>query len=802
MLPSTVYSRFTSAAVCFFAFAAISVSPGFSQNGESGKTVYDQIKSFALTGGKAEVSNLSLKRDRVQMTFTGTFYFTAPVNGKVVGAVFVGQGTFRAGVPESKFETDNLKRLLKAEFISTGFTSAVLRFTDDTLDIIGKEKTEGGPSVEAQRLAAESNELSLKQSGMNIASRLTTSLLNNESPGFFMGSFDGSKYDRFNLIIDHQNRIPNDVFSINAGEKGLIYSYKHAIKGDEVWAAFYSEADYARRQVAYSDANDIVDIDHFKMDLDVRNPNSKLAMRTRVLMRSRSAGVRSIPFSLGESLGESGDERLKKQLRLKTVRLGNETIEGVQEDWEGGLTVFLPQALAAGQAIEIEFEFEGDFLQAPPNLTNCWYPRSTTSWYPRHGYLDRAKYDLRFVHSKKSRIATVGTRTGEGPMPESKDEMVTTYEIKEPVALVTFAIGPWERHMDSIKWDKGEAEIPLEFNSMPGSYLPIKEDFILAELNNSVRYFHALFGAYPYATYSATFHPYGFGQGFPTMLMIPATDRASKYTYSFVSHETAHQWWGNIVAWRSYRDQWLSEGFAEYSGVMYTSLRESPKAARSLIDSMRESIKRPPLTTTGIGGGKLNDIGPIVMGHRLNTSRTLGSYQALIYDKGALVLRMLHFLFSDPSSNDDRLFFEMMKAFVANYRNSTASTEDFLAVANQHFAKTPISVKYRVTDLNWFFKQWLYETSLPSYRLEYTLTSNPDGTAVASGNLIQEGVDDTWFMPLPILFTFGGNRFASGTIHAIGPKTPFHIKLPAKPTKVELDPHRWVLSDKTETKGL
>ena len=80
----------------------------------------------------------------------------------------------------------------------------------------------------------------------------------------------------------------------------------------------------------------------------------------------------------------------------------------------------------------------------------------------------------------------------------------------------------------------------------------------MAELNNSVRYFHSLFGKYPYETYGAAFHPYGFGQGFPSMVMIPKTDTASKYTFSFIAHETAHQWWGNIVAWRSYRDQWLS----------------------------------------------------------------------------------------------------------------------------------------------------------------------------------------------------------------------------------------------------
>jgi len=777
-------------------------SAGYSQTPDSGKQVYEQIKAFALTGGKADVNTLTIKRDRAQLSFTGTFYFAAPVNGRVTGAVFIGQGSIRVGVPESKFETENLKRLIKAEQVSTAFTSAVLRFTDDTFDLIGKSKTDGSAPPDAQKLAAESNSLSLKQSGMNLASRLTISLLNNETPGFFFGSFDGSRYERFNFLLDQQNRLPNDVFAINGGEKGLIYSYNNSINGNDVWAAFYSETDYAAGKATYADANDIVDINSFKMELDLRQPSAKLGLRTTVSMTSRFANVRSIPFTLGESLGETSNERLKKQLRVKAVRMGSTAIDSIQEDWEGGLTVFLPQAVQVGQSIDIEFEFEGDFLQAPPNIPNCWYPRSTTSWYPRHGYLDRATYDLKFIHNKKVRVATVGSRTSEEPMPDSKDDMVTTYQIKQPVSLVTFAVGPWERHKETIKWDTGEPEIPLEFNSMPGSYLPIKEDFILAELNNSVRYFQALFGSYPYSTYSATFHPYGFGQGFPTMLMIPATDRASKYTYAFISHETAHQWWGNIVAWRSYRDQWLSEGFAEYSGVMYTAVRENPKAARSLVDNMRNSLKMKPETLTGLGTGTLNDIGPIVMGHRLSSSKSFGAYQSLIYDKGALVLRMLHFLFSDPSSVNDKMFFDMMKAFVAKHKNSTASTEDFLAVANEHFVRTPIARKYRITDLNWFFQQWIYETALPSYRLEYTISATPEGTPLVSGNLIQEGVHDKWFMPVPIVFTFDGNKIASGTVHALGPKTPFQIKLPSKPTKVELDPHRWVLSDKTETKGV
>ena len=182
----------------------------------------------------------------------------------------------------------------------------------------------------------------------------------------------------------------------------------------------------------------------------------------------------------------------------------------------------------------------------------------------------------------------------------------------------------------------------------------------------------------------------------------------------------AHQWWGNIVAWRSFRDQWLSEGFAEYSGVLYTRLRDKPKSSRELVKRMRRSLRDPPETETGIGKGKLAEVGPIILGHRLSTRETQSAYQTLIYNKGGLVLRMLHFLFSDPSTGNGDPFFEMMTDFVKRYSGEWATTEEFIQVANEHFAQTPIAQKYRLIDLNWFFRQWVYEAYLPSYRMVYS----------------------------------------------------------------------------------
>jgi hypothetical protein len=758
--------------------------------------IYATLKQFSLTGGSAAAENLVLKRDRGEMTFNGTFYFEPPIAGKVRGAVFIGRGNLRAEVPPSAFERENVKRMLKADLVESDFGTAILRFTDDTFDKISAGIKPGGTAPEeAQKLATEFNGKLLKELGANIASRLLVSILNNESPGFFMAQFDKGKRDRFCFLMDQQGRIPVATFGINGGEKGLIFRYEGVLFGSDVWMAFYSLADYERGRVEYSDTFDIVEIPHYQMDLDVRDPMKQLAIETRMDVEPRFDGVQAIPLSLSEGLGEEDNERLKKGMKVKSAKFADGSpLPYIQEDWEGGLTLVLASPRRKGDKFTAVLELAGDFMFENEYLKTVYYPLNTDEWYPRHGYLKQATYDMTFRHRKRDLVAAVGLRVREEPAPDNKDEMLTQWRMDQPVKFVTFGVGKFERHTEKAD------NVPVEFYSVPGGILAIKEDFILAELGNSLRYFTALFGRYEFGKFGAMFHPRGFGQGFPTMLLIPNTDRASKYTYSFIAHETAHQWWGNIVAWRSYRDQWLSEGFAEYSGILYTQRRDKPQAASDLLDDLRRSLKDPPHTLTGLGKGRLVDVGPIILGHRLSSRETLGAYSALIYNKGALVLRMLHFLFTNPVTGEGQPFFDMMTDFVNRHRGGWATTDTFRDVANEHFVRTPIAQKYGLKDLNWFFQQWVYETHLPTYRLEYNVEGQPDGSAVLKGTLYQENAGEKWFMPLPLVFQFDKGQVARGTVHAYGPATPVSIKLPKAPTKVELDPEFWVMSEKTSTK--
>src|ERR1700752_1447281 len=765
------------------------------------KDLYNQLKAFSLSGSVMELKGVVLKRVRTQITLDGTVYLSQPVDGKITGAVFIGEGKFFAEPPSNDFEKANVKRLLGTEIIESDFKTAIFRFTDNTAVQFGELSANGTPNDRAQKLARETDERMLRETGANLPARLAISLLNAENPGFFFAAFDGGKRGRFSMLLDYQNRIPAANFDINAGEKGLLWSYNSDVYNAEVWLAFYSDEDYARNAVEYSDANDQITIKHYRMEVDVRSPKDRLQLNAHIEALPLQPNVRAIAFRIGEGLGEFENQRLKKQLRITSVRRGDAEVAAVQENWEGGFTVLLPAALKANEKLELDMKLEGDFMRDAEVVNDCYYPRSNTSWYPRHGYLNRSTFDLTFRHPKRLHVASVGARTSEESDAEDKDALVSKYQMPLPVSFVTFALGPFKRYNDSIKWEKGNAPTPLEFNSLPGDYLPIKEDFILAELNNSVRYFTVLFGAYPYPAFGAAFHPFGFGQGFPSLLMIPPADRASKYTYQFIAHETAHQWWGNIVAWRSYRDQWLSEGFAEYSGILYTGLRESPGAKNELLGRLRSSLKDAPITTTGIGKGRLVDVGPIILGHRLNTSKTLGAYQALIYNKGALVLRMLHFMLSNPNTGDGQPFFYMMTDFVQRYRNQTASSDDFRAVANEHFARSAIAKKYGMTNLNWLFYQSVYETALPSYELQYKLEDQPDGKILISGTITQQNAPENWVMILPVKLSFGGKQEAMGTVLVQGPSSPFQIKLPMRPNKVELDPDRWILSEKVSSKG-
>src|SRR5262249_9108200 len=74
---------------------------------------YLQLRSLKISGEPAPASGLTLRRDAATFVFkSGEFYFTEPVQGKVVSAVFIGDGEFRME-PPTAVEKHNLEIFVK-----------------------------------------------------------------------------------------------------------------------------------------------------------------------------------------------------------------------------------------------------------------------------------------------------------------------------------------------------------------------------------------------------------------------------------------------------------------------------------------------------------------------------------------------------------------------------------------------------------------------------------------------------------------------------------------------------------------
>ena len=229
------------------------------------QALYSELRAFRLAGEAVRVSNLRFACDRIQMTFTGEFYFAQPVSGHVYGAVFLGEGALRTE-PWSLFEKENVKRFLKSEVVEATFSRAVLRFTDETYEKLATGGlTPGSEPGRAQVLASELEDRLRRETGLNLSARLGLAIVNQDQPGVFFGEFDGGNRGRFSVLLDHQARVPDSVFGVNGGEKGLVFQYRGSIDGNDLWTAFYDQADFERQKTLYADAFDLVTIPDIRL---------------------------------------------------------------------------------------------------------------------------------------------------------------------------------------------------------------------------------------------------------------------------------------------------------------------------------------------------------------------------------------------------------------------------------------------------------------------------------------------------------------------------------------------------------
>jgi hypothetical protein len=214
----------------------------------------------------------------------------------------------------------------------------------------------------------------------------------------------------------------------------------------------------------------------------------------------------------------------------------------------------------------------------------------------------------------------------------------------------------------------------------------------------------------------------------PTTQVTWRNDPASFENYPdfFLAHELAHQWWGQAVGWRTYHDQWLSEGFSQYFAALYAKRQRGDDAFAGVMRQMR----RWAISQSGEG--------PISLGYRLGHLRGDSRvYRALVYNKAAVVLHMLREFVGDEP------FARGLRRFYAASRFKNVSAADFKASMEQETGRS----------LTRFFDRWIDGSTLPRLMFSYRV----EGETVA---LHIEQVGDVFDMPVAVTLRYE-NRLVS-----------------------------------------
>jgi hypothetical protein len=201
----------------------------------------------------------------------------------------------------------------------------------------------------------------------------------------------------------------------------------------------------------------------------------------------------------------------------------------------------------------------------------------------------------------------------------------------------------------------------------------------------------------------------------------------------FLAHELAHQFWGQAVGWKSYHEQWISEGFAQYFAVLYAEHARGPVVFRDILRQMRRSAMAR------------SDQGPIRLGYRLGHIRGDSRvFRAIVYNKGAMVLHMLRRLVGDEP------FFRALGRFYTESRFRKVGTDDL-----QRTFEAELGI-----DLANFFERWVLDSALPSVAFRHVVEPAPDGGQQARLFFEQRG--PVFDVPLTVSL-----RYASGATEEI-----------------------------------
>ena len=788
--------------------------PGKSLAYANSDPVYRQLRDLGL-GETFRCDNLTVPLDAATLQFQkGTMTFLRPVNGIVTGAIFIGEGHFNLK-PATFLDAQELKRRVNANEADEDFTEVVLRFTrEERLKFLRGLGDRVEPPAEAaaafehwkERMrkrreeALGFTEYLLHGEAMdNVEADLLAAIYNPSHPPFLNAYIRGRKHKDLRFFV--RTRV-GALPQLDSPEEVALINYDPEGMDDGVWYLAHLKSEYANHSASSQADRRLFATRKYKIETII-SKNDHLFSTAVVTFQPLIAGERVLKFGLLPNLRVTrvADDQGQDLYYIQESR---------KED--GSFYTILPKATETGKDYSITVQYEGDKVLGQAG-DGSFYVRARSSWYPNlNGFSEHVTYDLTYKVPRRYKVISVGKLQEESVQ---ENYAVSHWVTPQPVAVAGFNYGDYKKVelADEKTGYKISGYYLTELPDRLRNYGALQSmapqgmtKYALEQTRAQLQLCSFYFGKSPYDEIYITEQPdFAFGQSWPNLVYLPisaytdATQRwmlfghiNSKFT-GFVQevtpHEVAHQWWGHAVGWASYHDQWLSEGFAEFSAGLFLQQAMAGDWRKDYIEFWDRLQKR--ILEKNNFGIAPNDAGPLWMGLRLISPRTESAYQNVTYPKGAYVLQMLRSIMYSPQ-DQDKPFIDMMHDFVESHRDRPASTESFKAIAEKHMSK--MMDLERNGKLDWFFNEWVYGTQVPRYHFEYQLLPAEGGKVKLHMTITQSEVDEHFGMLVPVFADFGKGMIRIGQVGIAGNTTrSSDVVLPSQPKKVALNAYKDIL---------
>jgi hypothetical protein len=814
----------------------------------SAEALYSQLQGVGLDKARVyQIREVTLERAAFHITFDdGTIAFTEDVAGHVTGAFFEGEGEVLL-IPNDRAERASMMLFTGAAVLEEKFVTGYFRFNDDTFAELQPALR---PAADSQAFVSQWDSTVRNLAQLDALRLLLTFSNSLPASGEQETAAAASKPpadDRMlHARLQGRNLGTFDLYFDSLAAEQIWAGQQKTVEGEiyyDVWSAFTlghpgGRSGDAAGVMGEEAKPEAFSVSHYKIRANVAPP-TRLEADATLHLEVRQAGQRAVLFELSRFLRVSKVDADGRPVEF----IHNQALEGTQLARRGNdlVAVIFPQPLRAGQQIDLHFVYGGDVLSEAGS--GLLYVGARGTWYPNRG-LEMARFDLQFRYPPGWTLLATGKRIEDVPSNLPLGEQTSHWVSDRPMPIAGFNLGKYSRvaaragnvAVDAYAASGVERSFPQGSSEVlapppPPGFPPQRRSQIVVPAplpspahnaqsvaNSSARaveFFAQRFGPYPYTSLALTQMPGEVSQGWPSLIFLSSfsfltPDEKSRLDMSAVAkilsenviaHETAHQWWGDLLSWKSYRDQWLFEALANYSALLLLE-SESPRQFRVVMEKYRQD-----LLAKNKEGSPLADAGPVTFGTRLNCSHFPRGYDAISYGRGTWLFHMLRTMLRDAArdagqknsgglalsdAQADAPFLHALGRARERYQERAINTREFLQVFEEEL---PPSLRYEGRkSLDWFYDGWVNGTALPHLELHSVKYSPKPGGAAVTGTIVQKDAPQELVTVVPVYAVLAGKNVLLGQVFADGPETNFHFSAPLGTRKVVLDPYQTLLT--------